>query len=131
MTTRRCGTPSRATFRIASTKRVLKPEGCAVNFAEPTMPIPPAVGMSDLFGEPALPAGFRYTADVLSPAEEKDLVGRIEKLPFKPFEFRGYLGNSIAPMDVLRYSVTLRTFRPGHGAKDQLLEQRHRSRRMK
>jgi len=49
--------------------------------------------MSDLFGEPALPAGFRYTADVLSSAEEKDLVGRIEKLPFKPFEFHGYLGN--------------------------------------
>jgi alkylated DNA repair dioxygenase AlkB len=24
--------------------------------------------------------------------------------------------HSIAPMDVLRYSVTLRTFRPGHGA---------------
>jgi hypothetical protein len=30
--------------------------------------------MSDLFGEPALPAGFRYAADVLSPAEEKDLI---------------------------------------------------------
>ena len=55
------------------------------------MPIPPAVGMSDLFGEPALPAGFRYTADVLSPAEEKDLVGRIEKLPFKPFDPRGWM----------------------------------------
>jgi alkylated DNA repair dioxygenase AlkB len=27
--------------------------------------------------------------------------------------------HSIAPMDVLRYSVTLRTFRPGHGSKDQ------------
>jgi alkylated DNA repair dioxygenase AlkB len=26
--------------------------------------------------------------------------------------------HSIAPMDVLRYSVTLRTFRPGHAAKD-------------
>src|SRR4051812_18222149 len=69
------------------------PEGCAVSFAEPTQPIRPAVGMSDLFGDPALPAGFRYTADVLSPAEEKNLVGRIEKLPFKPFEFHGYLGN--------------------------------------
>jgi len=56
-------------------------------------PIPPAVEMSDLFGEPTLPAGFRYIADVLSPAEEMDLVGRIEKLPFKPFEFHGYLGN--------------------------------------
>jgi len=27
--------------------------------------------------------------------------------------------HSIAPMDVLRYSVTLRTFRPGHGSQDQ------------
>jgi len=27
--------------------------------------------------------------------------------------------HSIAPMDVLRYSVTLRTFRPGHGSKDR------------
>lgn len=27
--------------------------------------------------------------------------------------------HSIAPMDVLRYSVTLRTFRPGRGSKDQ------------
>jgi alkylated DNA repair dioxygenase AlkB len=26
--------------------------------------------------------------------------------------------HSIAPMDVLRYSVTLRTFRPSHGSKD-------------
>src|SRR4051812_42329103 len=69
------------------------PEGCAVSFAEPTQPIRPAVGMSDLFGDPALPAGFRCTADVLSPAGEKDLVGRIEKLPLNPFEFHGYLGN--------------------------------------
>jgi hypothetical protein len=29
--------------------------------------------------------------------------------------------HSIAAMDVLRYSVTLRTFRSGHGSKDQLL----------
>jgi hypothetical protein len=27
--------------------------------------------------------------------------------------------HSIAPMGVLRYSVTLRTFRPGHGSKEQ------------
>jgi hypothetical protein len=34
------------------------------------MPIPPAdSGMSDLFGEPELPAGFRYMPEVLSPAE--------------------------------------------------------------
>ena len=58
------------------------------------MPIPPAdSGMSDLFGEPELPAGFRYMPEVLSPAEEKALVQRFKALPFKPFEFHGYLGN--------------------------------------
>ncbi len=49
--------------------------------------------MGDLFGEPELPAGFRYMPDVLSPAEERSLVQRFEKLPLKPFEFHGYQGN--------------------------------------
>jgi alkylated DNA repair dioxygenase AlkB len=58
------------------------------------MPTPPAdTVIGDLFGEPELPAGFRYMPEVLSPAEEKGLVQRLEKLPLKPFEFRGYLGN--------------------------------------
>lgn len=48
---------------------------------------------SDLFGEPQLPDGFRYTPDVLSAAEEKRLVARFEALPLKPFAFHGYLGN--------------------------------------
>jgi alkylated DNA repair dioxygenase AlkB len=50
-------------------------------------------GTADLFGESELPAGFRYTPDVLSPAEEKSLVERFETLPLAPFEFHGYLGN--------------------------------------
>src|ERR1700731_4997632 len=58
------------------------------------MPTPPADSrMSDLFGEPELPAGFRYMPEVISPAEEKGLVQRFKALPFKPFEFHGYLGN--------------------------------------
>lgn len=58
------------------------------------MSTPPAdSGTSDLFGEPDLPAGFRYMPEVLSPAEEKDLVQRFKALPFKPFEFHGYPGN--------------------------------------
>ena len=52
-----------------------------------------ASGMGNLFGEPELPAGFRYVPDVLSSAEEKSLVQRFEKLPLKPFEFHGYQGN--------------------------------------
>ena len=41
---------------------------------------------------PTLPEGFRYQADVISPAEEVTLLDRIRELPFKPFEFHGYLG---------------------------------------
>jgi hypothetical protein len=41
----------------------------------------PISSMDDLFGEPELPAGFRYIQDVISTADEKSLVQRFEKLP--------------------------------------------------
>jgi alkylated DNA repair dioxygenase AlkB len=54
----------------------------------------------DLFGgEPApaaqaaTPDGFRYWADVITPAEEAALAAELETLPFRPYEFRGYLAN--------------------------------------
>ena len=47
----------------------------------------------DMFGAgPVLPDGFRYQADVLAPEEEATLVERIRDLPFKEFEFQGYIG---------------------------------------
>lgn len=49
--------------------------------------------LPDLFNEPALPEGFRYMPDVMSPAEEQALVERFMSLPLKPFEFRGYAAN--------------------------------------
>ncbi|HKE56231.1 MAG TPA: hypothetical protein VKB46_06010, partial [Pyrinomonadaceae bacterium] len=36
--------------------------------------------------------GFRYTSDFISPAEEAALVTRFQELPFREFEFHGYLG---------------------------------------
>ena len=45
----------------------------------------PISGKGDLFGEPELPAGFRYIPDVISTADEKSLVQRFEKLPLKIF----------------------------------------------
>jgi alkylated DNA repair dioxygenase AlkB len=39
-----------------------------------------------------LPEGLAYAPDFLSQAEEMELVGRLEALPFKPFEFHGFLG---------------------------------------
>src|SRR6202451_4467889 len=51
-------------------------------FAAPSTPLP----------SPAMPEGFRYTPDVISAAEEARLVRAFADLPFKEFEFRGFLG---------------------------------------
>ena len=42
--------------------------------------------------EQLLPAGFGYRENVISPSEEQAMVERFAALPFKPFEFHGYLG---------------------------------------
>lgn len=42
---------------------------------------------------PALPEGLKYRGDLVSPAEETALIEDIAVLPFRPFEFHGYLGN--------------------------------------
>jgi alkylated DNA repair dioxygenase AlkB len=42
---------------------------------------------------PSLPEGFRYGPDFLTPGEEHDLVKHLEALPFKGFEFQGFVGN--------------------------------------
>ena len=41
---------------------------------------------------PELPQGFKYRPDFLSAAEEHELAERLARLPFRPFEFQGYLG---------------------------------------
>ena len=42
---------------------------------------------------PATPPGFRYRPDVVTADEERDLVAELAALPFKPFDFHGYLAN--------------------------------------
>ena len=43
----------------------------------------------DFFDTPSpLPAGLKYQADLLSPAEQSGLIDRIQDLPFKNFEFK-------------------------------------------
>lgn len=41
---------------------------------------------------PATPEGFGYRADFITVAEEAELATRIGELPFKAFEFHGFLG---------------------------------------
>jgi alkylated DNA repair dioxygenase AlkB len=40
----------------------------------------------------ALPEGFRYQPELVTEAEERAVVPQIEKLPFKEFEFQGFVG---------------------------------------
>lgn len=42
--------------------------------------------------EPAVPEGFVYRPDFLSPEEERALVANLSSLEFKPFEFQGFVG---------------------------------------
>lgn len=46
----------------------------------------------DLFGEPAMPGGFKYRPDIVDAAEEPDLLVRLTDLPFKEFDFDGFVG---------------------------------------
>ena len=51
-------------------------------------------GQADLFAAPdGLPEGFRYHPDILSFDEEEALACELGALPFKPFDFQGFLAN--------------------------------------
>jgi alkylated DNA repair dioxygenase AlkB len=54
-------------------------------------------GQIDLFGaaaapRPPLPDGFRYAPELITPAEQAELLARVGELPFREFEFHGYTG---------------------------------------
>jgi alkylated DNA repair dioxygenase AlkB len=52
----------------------------------------------DMFGGaqpapgPALPEGFRYQAELISPSDEETILRHARELPFRDFEFHGYTG---------------------------------------
>jgi alkylated DNA repair dioxygenase AlkB len=53
-------------------------------------------GQLNLFGgsaAPDLPEGLAYAPDLLTPPEERALAARMAELPFRAFEFQGYLGH--------------------------------------
>ena len=55
--------------------------------------MPKAALQADLFeSAPDLPQGMRYGEDALASHEERDLLARLPALPFRGFEFHGFLG---------------------------------------
>jgi alkylated DNA repair dioxygenase AlkB len=54
--------------------------------------VPSAKRSLDLFRDDALPHGFRYQAEFLSPEEENSLLQHIKSQPFREFEFHGFTG---------------------------------------
>jgi len=55
-----------------------------------------------------LPAGFRYQAELITPHEEAELVGQLERLPFRAFDFHGHLANRQVISFGLRYDYDRR-----------------------
>ena len=55
--------------------------------------MPDMATQADLFGaKPAGPEGLVYRPDLITPEEEQALIARMAELPFRPFEFQGFLG---------------------------------------
>jgi alkylated DNA repair dioxygenase AlkB len=83
---------------------------------------------SDPFAaERSRPAGFGYRGDVLPPEEEQSLVGRFADLPFKPFEFHGFLGKRRIVSFGWRYDYGAQRVQPSIPMPDFLLPLRERA----
>src|SRR6478735_4351464 len=55
---------------------------------------------------PAAPEGFAYRAELVTEAQEADLLARLAELPFEPFQFHGYEGRRRVVSFGLRYDFS-------------------------
>jgi alkylated DNA repair dioxygenase AlkB len=86
-------------------------------FAAPSNPVSP----------PAMPAGFRYAPDVIDAAEETRLVAAFADLPFKEFEFHGFLGKRRVVSFGQRYDFNSGALKDAEPMPDFLLPLRERA----
>jgi alkylated DNA repair dioxygenase AlkB len=75
----------------------------------------------DLFAAETLPPGFAYSENRIDSALEQTLLRRIETLPFKPFEFHGFLGNRRVVSFGWRYDYAGRSLKASDPMPDFLL----------
>jgi alkylated DNA repair dioxygenase AlkB len=74
-----------------------------------------------------VPEGFVYRDDVVTVEEEQALVARFRDLPFKPFEFHGFLGNRRVISFGWRYDFSSAVLQPSNQIPPFLLSLRERA----
>jgi alkylated DNA repair dioxygenase AlkB len=83
--------------------------------------------MPRLFPSVGLPEGFRYQDDVLSPEQERTLIEAFAPLPFREFEFRGFLGKRRTVSYGWLYDFNVRELREAEAIPAFLLDLRQKA----
>ncbi len=78
---------------------------------------------------PNMPHGFRYEPALLTPGEQASLVAQVAPLPFKEFEFHGFLGQRRVVSFGWKYDFSAQRARPTEPIPDFLLPLRERAAR--
>jgi alkylated DNA repair dioxygenase AlkB len=76
---------------------------------------------------PLMPPGFLYQPELIGAADEKALIGHLEHLAFKPFDFRGYLGKRHVVVFGWRYDYDKRKIEPALAIPHFLIPLRERA----
>jgi alkylated DNA repair dioxygenase AlkB len=71
-----------------------------------------------------LPEGFHYQAELISPADEDDLLTHVRELPFRDFEFHGYTGKRRVVSFGWQYNFSARRLLKTDNMPDYLLSLR-------
>jgi alkylated DNA repair dioxygenase AlkB len=99
------------------------PEYCSRHHITPMNP----VQLSLLEPVAALPQGFCYRQELISPGDEQALVAALRDLEFHPYEFHGYLGKRRVVSFGLHYDYGERRVRESAGMPAFLLPLRDRA----
>jgi alkylated DNA repair dioxygenase AlkB len=86
-----------------------------------------AITQPSLFPPSGLPEGFYCQEEVLSPDEERILVEKFASLPFREFEFRGFLGKRRIVSYGWRYDFNVRELREAEEIPTFLLDLRQKA----
>lgn len=71
--------------------------------------------------DPTLPEGFKYQPDVISADDERALLERVKGLPFKDFEFHGFVAKRRVVSYGWQYDFSERKLRPADDIPSWLL----------